>query len=51
MVNCPECKKKMERLELQTGLGSRGIGFGGKMTLYYLCESCWIYIEKKIKLC
>ena len=49
-MKCPKCNKKMERLELQLGLGSRGISLGQKITLQYLCENCGIYTEKKFKL-
>ena len=49
MVKCPNCNKKMERLECNIGLGSNNITWLGKIKIMYLCEDCEIIKQKGYK--
>ena len=49
-MKCPKCKKTMERLESNLGLGSNARTWSGKIKIMYLCEGCEIITAKEYKI-
>ncbi len=47
-MKCPKCYGRLERAEVNTGLGSR-TGLLSNLVVLYFCEKCSVYYEKKLK--